>query len=121
MFLSHHGDIFEIIIRSFHFLEIIIMLEQFLCQRESQYDEMKLVKRHTEAIFKLYKDTVNRKTGMQDNLIKIHLIHYMIDNIENLGLPISFDIAPGKNCHIAAVKIPVLRIQHQEDSLYAQV
>jgi hypothetical protein len=80
-----------------HLFEMILMLEEFLRQRSFPLYELNLVNRHIEAIFQLYKDTVNWKTGMGDNLIKIHLIRHMIDDIMNLGLPISFDSAPGKN------------------------
>src|SRR5687767_5092767 len=106
IFLSHDGDSYEIIMGSYllanyiHLFELILMLEQFLHQRVFLADELKLVKRHIAVIFQLYKNTVNQKTGMGDNLIKIHLIRHMIDDIMNLGLPISFDSAPGENCHI---------------------
>ena len=97
------------------------MLEQFLRQRSFSFYELKLVQRHIKAIFQLYKDTVNRKSGMGDNLIKIHLIRHMIEDIMNLGLPISFDSAPGENRHISAVKIPASRTQHQPGTFHEQI
>ena len=58
---------------------------------------------------------------MGDNLIKIHLIQHIVDDILNLGLPISFDSAPGENRHISAVKIPASRTQYQMNSFYEQI
>src|SRR5688500_8642809 len=58
---------------------------------------------------------------MCNNLIKIHLIWHMNDDILNLGCPISFDSAPGENRHITAIKIPAAKTQHQMDSFYEQI
>ena len=104
-----------------HLFEIILMLEQFLRQRQFHKNDIHLMKNHVTAIMNLYKDTVNRKTGMGDNLVNIHLIRHMADDIMNLGLPLSFDSAPGENRHISAVKIPASRTQHQMDTFHEQI
>ena len=125
--LSYNGDAFETKMGSLlfanyvHLMEIILMLEQFLRQRSFKVQHLRLVNAYIPAIFRLYKDTVNRKTGMGDNLIKIHLIRHVIDDIFNLGLPINFDSAPGENWHISAVKIPASKTQHKVQSFHEQI
>jgi hypothetical protein len=127
IFLSIHGDEYEIKMGSFlfanyiHLMEMILMLEQFMRQKEFSKKHIKLMNDHVPAILNLFKDTVNRKIGMGINLIKIHLIRHMADDILNLGLPISFDSAPGENRHIYAVKIPASKTQHQIETFNEQI
>jgi hypothetical protein len=127
IFLSQDGELYEnkigskLLANYIHLFEMILMMEQFLKQHEFERSSIILMKDHVTAIFNLYKDTVNRKVGMGDNLIKIHLIRHIADDILNLGLPISFDSAPGENRHISAVKIPASRTQHQMHTFYEQI
>jgi len=127
VFLSSDGDHYERKMGSYlfanyiHLFEMILMMEQFIRQRAFNTRDVKLFKDHAPAIMNLYKDTVNRKKGMGDNLIKIHLLMHMADDILNLGLPISFDSAPGENRHISAVKIPASKTQHNSDTFYEQI
>jgi hypothetical protein len=127
IFLSQDGDLYEkkigskLLANYIHLFEMILMMEQFLKQHEFERSSIILMKDHVTAIFNLYKDTVNIKVGMGDNLIKIHLIRHIADDILNLGLPISFDSAPGENRHISAVKIPASRTQHQMHTFYEQI
>ena len=127
IFLSDDGEDFEISMGSFlfanyiHLFEIILMLEQFLPSSSFTRDEILLLKNHEEAIFNLYKDTVNQKIGMGDNLLKIHLLCHMADDIYNIGPPICFDTASGENRHKYSVKIPASKTQHQNETFYEQI
>ena len=104
-----------------HLFEIILMLEQFLQSSSFTQQEIWLLKEHEVAILNLYKDTVNRKIGMGDNLLKIHLLRHMADDIYNIGPPVCFDTASGENQHKYSVKIPASKMQHQNETFYKQI
>ena len=100
--------------------EIMMGFEEFLKKKEIPMRAVRRIHKNMKALIHLFKMTVMRKTGMGHNLIKLHLLLHLADNIQMFGPPMQWNSGPSESHHITETKGIGRRTQQRSDTFVEQ-
>ena len=100
--------------------EKLVLMEHLMRQEELEKNDIALLRTYIPMLMSLFKETINRKDGMECRFVKFHVLLHLPDDMERMGSPQTTSSNRPEKGH-KFIKQAEKTTQKQYDCFYSQV